>query len=605
MRWPFRRRETEPATPSIDASPVVSAPASAAPAEPPAWTSLPPLQRTMDRGAPLTAPPDGVLGDVVARWAPATVLAPLGHDAGGIGPTGTIGLTGAAIETVGSGPELVGRPAPRTTSIQRLPSGPAWPSFPAPEAPTVAPAVLPPAPAPHQAQVVERTVVSGPVAMQRSLTSAADPVGPTLPPDWPPALVQEHQDAQPHVLSKAIGAETPHGSAEQAPVQRNALDAGQATSMPPRRVGLGAPLPGGLPVQRASPATLHERPKRVPVQRRSLDDLPVARTPARITPEPDALAGKEDSDTRTSGEGTAPAAVDTTPAAVLTGSIDVSRLAADGPTGPDPVRVLIRPLAGRLEPTVVQRSVRDTVDPDARGASAEPLPGHDPIVPPVQRSASALLPERGTPVTRLEHLPTGTVGLPPEAALTVARSVAANRLPPSGPIARSMTEPPAGHQVPAIVPIQRAARDEAVAPLVSWAPPVRAEPPPLTLAGRRPDTQAPSVSDVQRTSEPSQVAHAPAAAPSMPVASDAAVGPASALDTDAGPDIAIQRASDDTAGSAPTPAATSIPGGGPIAGASDKDLDELARRLYERIRRRLSRELLADRERAGLLTDLR
>jgi hypothetical protein len=37
----------------------------------------------------------------------------------------------------------------------------------------------------------------------------------------------------------------------------------------------------------------------------------------------------------------------------------------------------------------------------------------------------------------------------------------------------------------------------------------------------------------------------------------------------------------------------------------DIDLDELALRLYARLRSRLRRELLVDRERAGLLTDYR
>jgi hypothetical protein len=38
---------------------------------------------------------------------------------------------------------------------------------------------------------------------------------------------------------------------------------------------------------------------------------------------------------------------------------------------------------------------------------------------------------------------------------------------------------------------------------------------------------------------------------------------------------------------------------------SDKELDDLARQLYERLRSRLRLELLVDRERAGLITDLR
>ena len=39
--------------------------------------------------------------------------------------------------------------------------------------------------------------------------------------------------------------------------------------------------------------------------------------------------------------------------------------------------------------------------------------------------------------------------------------------------------------------------------------------------------------------------------------------------------------------------------------ASETDMDELARKLYDRLRTRLKTELLVDRERAGFLTDLR
>jgi hypothetical protein len=39
--------------------------------------------------------------------------------------------------------------------------------------------------------------------------------------------------------------------------------------------------------------------------------------------------------------------------------------------------------------------------------------------------------------------------------------------------------------------------------------------------------------------------------------------------------------------------------------ASETEMDELARKLYDRIRTRLKTELLVDRERAGFLTDLR
>jgi hypothetical protein len=43
----------------------------------------------------------------------------------------------------------------------------------------------------------------------------------------------------------------------------------------------------------------------------------------------------------------------------------------------------------------------------------------------------------------------------------------------------------------------------------------------------------------------------------------------------------------------------------PGQAAAETDMDELAGRLYDRIRTRLKSELLVDRERAGFLTDLR
>ena len=99
------------------------------------------------------------------------------------------------------------------------------------------------------------------------------------------------------------------------------------------------------------------------------------------------------------------------------------------------------------------------------------------------------------------------------------------------------------------------------------------------------------------------------------------------------PGIAVQRASDNTRLSDPPPqeaaetlqalwyenrVAVSRPSEGettpgnarPVAATgpsqpSETEMDELARKLYDRIRGRLKTELLVDRERAGFLTDLR
>lgn len=70
----------------------------------------------------------------------------------------------------------------------------------------------------------------------------------------------------------------------------------------------------------------------------------------------------------------------------------------------------------------------------------------------------------------------------------------------------------------------------------------------------------------------------------------------------------VQREAAPTTAEAPaaSPGAGATPAGGAAPGAGDKpaELDELAKKLYERIRTRLKAELRLDRERAGLLTDL-
>jgi hypothetical protein len=138
---------------------------------------------------------------------------------------------------------------------------------------------------------------------------------------------------------------------------------------------------------------------------------------------------------------------------------------------------------------------------------------------------------------------------------------------------------------------------------------VAATAPPVALSLARTATATRSVDAVHAAGPPtptgpSAIASAADDLPSIQrAASDAGTGPGDAASLDA----TLQRATadDGPAGSAPTATATSTPGGGAFAGGSDKDLDELARRLYDRFRQRLTRELLADRERAGILTDLR
>jgi hypothetical protein len=75
----------------------------------------------------------------------------------------------------------------------------------------------------------------------------------------------------------------------------------------------------------------------------------------------------------------------------------------------------------------------------------------------------------------------------------------------------------------------------------------------------------------------------------------------------------IQRSADevqpaaDPPAAAPAPAPSAAPAGpaAPAAPMSGAELEEMARRLYEPLSARLRTELWQDRERSGLLTDLR
>jgi hypothetical protein len=57
-------------------------------------------------------------------------------------------------------------------------------------------------------------------------------------------------------------------------------------------------------------------------------------------------------------------------------------------------------------------------------------------------------------------------------------------------------------------------------------------------------------------------------------------------------------------GSAVPGSASATPAADAASGPTERELDDLARRLYDRIRLRLRRELIVDRERAGVLIDL-
>jgi hypothetical protein len=122
--------------------------------------------------------------------------------------------------------------------------------------------------------------------------------------------------------------------------------------------------------------------------------------------------------------------------------------------------------------------------------------------------------------------------------------------------------------------------------------------------GRRLQVQTESQPVTGRTAELPLAPLQRAAAQATPEAMEPGSGPTFDVVQRQGPGAASAVAS-----SAPTqgPSPADVGSGFALAGhkAPETDMDELAGKLYDKIRTRLKSELLVDRERAGFLTDLR
>jgi hypothetical protein len=301
------------------------------------------------------------------------------------------------------------------------------------------------------------------------------------------------------------------------------------------------------------------------------------------------------------------------PAAVMTGTIDISRLVTSDAARHEPALAFRRSNGGRSELVSIQRRAGDIRVP---GPTAGPesvrvtqprstaQPAAEPKGPQLTLSRAAA----DVPGAVRAPVAPGSAGhepaRSPDAPVVVAR-LATDPVPAGPDIAQSpgtvQPAPRAGSTASRPLRVQRSASSGAAATAAAAAPPVA-----LSLARTTTATRPVDAFQVDgpTTTGPTAIASTADELPSIQRATpDAGTGPGDADSLDA----TLQRAASDDGptGSAPTAAATSTPGGGAFAGGSDKDLDELARRLYERFRQRLTRELLADRERAGILTDLR
>jgi hypothetical protein len=120
---------------------------------------------------------------------------------------------------------------------------------------------------------------------------------------------------------------------------------------------------------------------------------------------------------------------------------------------------------------------------------------------------------------------------------------------------------------------------------------------PTSLTGRpaEPSTPLPLVAPVLQREIPLETATATPALQRQP---DSAAPALEAIAPPAEAFPAVQR--QEAGGAQASPAA-----GGAAGGHSEKELDDLARQLYDRVRLHIRSELLVDRERAGMLVDRR
>ncbi len=283
----------------------------------------------------------------------------------------------------------------------------------------------------------------------------------------------------------------------------------------------------------------------------------------------------------------------------------------DGPAaGPAPFAAVDAPLVGAADPLVDHVDHVDHIDHDD-GAVDRPLtstvagPGAPPSEVIVETEWS-----RGSPTdSSAPGLDGGLLGDRPP-TLTIDWSDGPRRADAPAAVsgrtdvaARSSAPSPSRSPSPPVVARQLAAGAAPGAATASAsiraaesAPPGRA---PVLQFGPPPTTPAPVLSFA---TAPVDTGERSAAGPSfeLPVALQ--------RELLGDPEPSVQRAPDamtTVATAEPTPAPSAAPGAVGAGGRSEAELVELARVLYPQLQRRLARDLLLDRERAGYRTDIR
>ena len=593
MRWPFGRSSR-----AADAAP--TAPAGAGDGPPidrphDAWRSLPAVQRTSGQ-PPTVAPAAPFAASLATRRPPDLALAPLGHEISALGSPGiVVGLVAPTGAAISGRPELpIQRLAAESGRESGLESGSAgWSSFESSAATRESVPAGTPGPAPLAAlggPVASVQRLAGPEpALTSALTSATASSIPAAPAgtfDLRPVAGRP----DPATITPALPAVQPlavQPGAAPAPSSGGALPVRRPTLGQARRLGLGVPLASSSEhaIQRlALPAAA---PDRGPL---GAAPGPGASVPGSATSaEPGAGPARPlfSGSAETLTGATATSLPRREPAALpVVRPISIQRLAPALPGGP-----LEAGLAGvpagwtRTGPRAaadVEGGSPMGDDPGPARFAVDPGLGHgapDEIQPTIERLLDA--PLGGQPIrvsAAGSLLMPGYAGGPPQADPGTARSSGGTE----SSVARLVAE--AGRSG------TTAGRSTAVhAPGAAWA--------------ARPESGGPPALRMIAAARPSSAVMEPGPAPAPAPAVQRAVEI---------PEIQVNgNVTDPTAGGASSGLSAGGQGQQPGMGGTttpvdkDRELDDLARRLYGRIRARLSAELLADRERAGAISDLR
>ncbi|HEY6569130.1 MAG TPA: hypothetical protein VIZ22_02520 [Candidatus Limnocylindrales bacterium] len=644
LPWPFGRSASDDGasstsgdagagvTDAVPASPPVPAPI------PPtgAWRTLPPIQRTAGP-PPVVAPAAPFLAAVPGHAPLPPIVSPLGHESSPVAPAGIVVAHPHAVPSLTSGAPLT------TRQVQRHPSA----DSPAADSPAAA--------ADEGSPVVARAVDAPVVAEVRTVTPPPEldlPPIRTVSPVTPAATVTPSPrpltQASPTLAPLPVSSSRASGSP---------TDPGRGSR--PANLALPIQASGRIPASASSPTGVPDpaRPAQAPIRR--FAELPVE------TPRP-AAQRQAGATPRRAGLGapiTVPPAsataqrlpVEPAAASEPSGGHGPAEASTAAPGAADPHRGHdhgpAAPIAPRPLPVLtVARQRRDasTSGPTTPAsptsvARATPTTG----APTVSRSASTVLPTVGVRPLRPSVGASATVG-PDRPAAGTAGAAATNADAPAPVLARwdsgdalpaTVTSLSASPTADRVLPVQLSAIQDAPAGAAMQRP---STPAPREIVFPAPDFGGqPTVGDAGGWPVPTTLPAQPAttaprpASPARPASTPlslartvaAAPTPAPAPTPAAAMPVVARIVADPASPGAPPVVQTSSAGGGipvatftatPIvqreeapapgatperAGRSDRELDELAKQLFGRIRGQLKAEVIHEREAKGLTFD--